>query len=159
MGLRWVVAYISASSCLHPPFVGSYKSPNASSIVDAGEPGPANVQLQTLPFSDASSSDKEGIKLGGRLSIFLLNCMGEQVLSAGEEEAGEELLPDKDELVRRTAKGVADRTVGSMAALSGAHGLTYMEFASGRAKAKPRMTTKSGKMRHLLFRKHAEGRL
>ncbi|KAK9809097.1 hypothetical protein WJX72_009334 [[Myrmecia] bisecta] len=73
-----------------------------------------------------------------------------RVLSAGEDEAGEERVDDADDVA--TKKLVARRTVGSMAALSGAQGLTYMEFSSGRGSAKPRLTTKSGRPRHALFR-------
>jgi DNA excision repair protein ERCC-3 len=84
-----------------------------------------------------------------------------KVLSAGEEDAGEEVLPVTDE-VSRTAKAIAKRTVGSLSALSGGAGLTYMEYSTGAGGAgggKPRMTTKSGRNRHLLFRKHLKGAL
>jgi DNA excision repair protein ERCC-3 len=49
-----------------------------------------------------------------------------KVLSAGEEEAGVEVADVTDDVIR-TKKALAQRTTGSLAALSGAHGLTYME--------------------------------
>lgn len=79
------------------------------------------------------------------------------MLSVGEEDAGEEVLPVTDE-VSRTVKAIARRTVGSLAAMSGADGLTYMEYSTGGAGSSvPRLTTKSGRPRHLLFRKHLKG--
>ncbi|KAK9915560.1 hypothetical protein WJX75_000745 [Coccomyxa subellipsoidea] len=80
-----------------------------------------------------------------------------KVLAAGEEEAGVEVADVTDD-VTRTKKALAQRTTGNMGALSGAHGLTYMEYGTSKAQ-KPRLTTKSGKTRHLLFRKHAQGKL
>ena len=154
-----------------------------------------------------------------------------KVLSAGEDEAGIEVAAVTDD-VTRTKASLAHRTTGNLAALSGAHGLTYMEvklqattcctwslrghiagtafcqhacaiclqvymhvFAAcsyadhrrrlclgmyadcescsfllhgnecmsvhvqyGVQRKKPRMTTKSGKMRHLMFRQRAEGK-
>ena len=81
-----------------------------------------------------------------------------KVLAAGEEEAGEEVLPGGP--VRRVGGG-ARRAGGSLAALSGAGGLTYLEYggAGGRGSTKSRTHTKSGKMRHILFRKRAQGKL
>ncbi len=49
-----------------------------------------------------------------------------KVLSAGEDEAGIEVAPVGDD-VMRTKAALAQRTTGNLAALSGAHGLTYME--------------------------------
>lgn len=49
-----------------------------------------------------------------------------KVLSAGEDEAGIEVAPVGDD-VTRTKSALAQRTTGNLAALSGAHGLTYME--------------------------------
>ena len=49
-----------------------------------------------------------------------------KVLSAGEDEAGIEMAPVGDN-VTRTKAALAQRTTGNLAALSGAHGLTYME--------------------------------
>lgn len=49
-----------------------------------------------------------------------------KVLAAGEEEAGVEVADVTDD-VTRTKKALAQRTPGDMGALSGAHGLTYME--------------------------------
>lgn len=62
-----------------------------------------------------------------------------KVLSAGEAEAGEEVLPEDEDAIRRAQKpvGAARRTAGSMAALSGADG-AYLEFDAQRGK-----TTKS----------------
>lgn len=54
-----------------------------------------------------------------------LNALA-KVLSAGEEEAGVEVADVGDD-VTRTKRAKAQRTTGSLAALSGAHGLTYME--------------------------------
>ncbi len=52
-----------------------------------------------------------------------------KVLSAGEDEAGIEVAPVGDD-VMRTKAALAQRTTGNLAALSGAHGLTYMEVQS-----------------------------
>ena len=49
-----------------------------------------------------------------------------KVLSAGEDEAGIEVAAVTDD-VMRTKASLAHRTTGNLAALSGAHGLTYME--------------------------------
>ena len=49
-----------------------------------------------------------------------------KVLSAGEDEAGIEVAAVTDD-VTRTKASLAHRTTGNLAALSGAHGLTYME--------------------------------
>lgn len=49
-----------------------------------------------------------------------------KVLSAGEDEAGIEVAPVGDDIMR-TKAALAQRTTGNLAALSGAHGLTYME--------------------------------
>ncbi len=49
-----------------------------------------------------------------------------KVLSAGEDEAGIEVAPVGDDIIR-TKSALAQRTTGNLAALSGAHGLTYME--------------------------------
>lgn len=82
-----------------------------------------------------------------------------RVLSAGEEEAAVEADEGTDD-VGRAAKAVAKRTVGSLAALSGAQGLSYMEFGTrGRGSSRPRLSTKTGKPRHALFRARAQGKL
>lgn len=52
-----------------------------------------------------------------------------KVLAAGEEEAGVEVADVTDD-VARTKKALAQRTAVSLAALSGAHGLTYMEVCA-----------------------------
>ena len=49
-----------------------------------------------------------------------------KVLSAGEDETGIEVAAVTDD-VTRTKAALAHRTTGNLAALSGAHGLTYME--------------------------------
>ena len=92
-----------------------------------------------------------------------------KVLAAGEEEAGEEVLPGAPRAAPRGFGGGASNTVrratGSLAALSGAGGLTYLEFQQRqrheqqRRSTKTRMTTKSGKMRNILFRKREQGLL
>ncbi|KAK9830608.1 hypothetical protein WJX81_004839 [Elliptochloris bilobata] len=82
-----------------------------------------------------------------------------KVLSAGEEEAGVEVLADADDLAaKRSAGGGAVRTAGTLAAKSGAHGLTYLEYDTGARAAKPRTLTKAGKPRHALFRRRAQGK-
>ena len=83
-----------------------------------------------------------------------------QVLSAGEEEAAVEA-DDLTDDIARTVKAVARRTVGSLAALSGAKGLSYMEFGTQArgSSSRPRLATKSGKPRHALFRARAQGKL
>ena len=53
-----------------------------------------------------------------------------KVLSAGEDEAGIEVAPVGDD-INRTKAALAQRTTGNLAALSGAHGLTYMEVQAG----------------------------
>ncbi len=81
-----------------------------------------------------------------------------QVLSAGEEEAGVEVLADADEVAARRGGPGAVRTSGPLAAKSGAHGLTYLEYDTGARAAKPRLLTKGGKPRHALFRRRAQGK-
>lgn len=70
-----------------------------------------------------------------------------KVLSAGEAEAGEEVLPDDEDAIRKAQKpaGAARRTAGSMTALSGADG-AYMEFDAqrGGVKKKPSFQRASG---------------
>ena len=53
-----------------------------------------------------------------------------KVLAAGEDEAGTEADRVTDD-VAATKGALAQRTKGSLAALSGAHGLTYMEVGRG----------------------------
>ena len=71
-----------------------------------------------------------------------------------------EVLADADELVAKRGAGAgAVRTAGTLAAKSGAHGLTYLEYDTGGARrAKPRTLTKDGKPRHALFRRRAHGK-
>ncbi len=77
-----------------------------------------------------------------------------KVLAAGEEEAGEEVLPGAPRAALRGAGGAnaVRRATGSLAALSGAGGLTYLEFQQQqqqrqrheqqRQSTRTRMTTK-----------------
>ena len=60
-----------------------------------------------------------------------------KVLSAGEAEAGEEVLPEDEDAIRQAHKpvGAARRTAGSITALSGADG-AYLEFDAQRGGAK-----------------------
>ena len=82
-----------------------------------------------------------------------------RVLSAGEEEAHVEDDNMTDDIVR-TAKAMSKRTVGSMSALTGGRGLSYLEFGTqGRGSSRPRLTSKTGKPRHALFRARAQGRI
>ena len=72
-----------------------------------------------------------------------------------------EVLADADELVAKRGAGAgAVRTAGTLAAKSGAHGLTYLEYdtSGARRNAKPRTLTKDGKPRHALFRRRAQGK-
>jgi hypothetical protein len=55
-----------------------------------------------------------------------------RVLSAGEEEAGVEVDRVTDD-VAATKRALAQRRKGSLAALSGAHGLTYLEVLHSRS--------------------------
>ena len=80
------------------------------------------------------------------------------VLSAGVEEAGVEVLADAGEVAARRGAPGAVRTSGPLAAKSGAHGLTYLEYDTGARAAKPRLLTKAGKPRHALFRRRAQGK-
>lgn len=52
------------------------------------------------------------------------------VLHASEAEAGNEVIEQTDNIETHTKKSIAKRAVGSMAALSGAQGLKYMEYSS-----------------------------
>ena len=76
------------------------------------------------------SQESNGTAAGGE--NLQLNTRDEQldvlakVLSAGEDEAGIEVAPVGDDIAR-TKSSLAQRTTGNLAALSGAHGLTYME--------------------------------
>ena len=79
-----------------------------------------------------AEGDKAQLKYSARASqIELL----EKVLRLGEEEAGDELLPEDDDDIRKRTGGVgvvgaARRTKGSMLALSGAKG-AYLEYSTG----------------------------
>lgn len=57
------------------------------------------------------------------------------MLAAGEEEAAVEADAATDD-VTRTAKAIAQRTKGNMAKMSGAEGVTYMEYRTGAPKRK-----------------------
>jgi DNA excision repair protein ERCC-3 len=81
-----------------------------------------------------------------------------RVLSAGEEDAAVED-DGMDDQIKKTAKAVAKRTTGSMGALTGGRGLSYMEFGTQRGSARPRLLDKSGNLRHKLFRDRAQGKV
>lgn len=82
-----------------------------------------------------------------------------RVLTAGEEEAHVEDDNMTDDIAR-TAKAISKRTKGSISALAGGQGLNYLEFGTqGRGSSRPRLTGKSGKPRHALFRARAQGRI
>jgi len=82
-----------------------------------------------------------------------------RVLSAGEEDAAVEDDGMADQ-IKKTAKAIARRTMGSMGALTGGRGLSYMEFGTQRAgPSKPRLVQKSGQLRHKLFRDRAQGKI
>jgi DNA excision repair protein ERCC-3 len=70
-----------------------------------------------------------------------------KVLSAGEAEAGEEVLPEDEDAIKQAHKpiGAARRTAGSITALSGADG-AYLEFDAqrGGGKKKPSFQRASG---------------
>ncbi|XP_059640083.1 general transcription and DNA repair factor IIH helicase subunit XPB1 [Cornus florida] len=74
-----------------------------------------------------------------------------KVLSAGDDAVGlEQLEDDADDIALQKAR----RSAGSMSAMSGAHGMVYMEYNTGRKhsgqmKAKPKDPAK----RHVLFKK------
>lgn len=82
-----------------------------------------------------------------------------RVLSAGEEEAHVEADSITDD-ISRTAKAISKRTSGSISALTGGRGLSYAEFGTeGRGSSRPRLTGRSGRPRHILFRHRAQGRI
>ena len=82
-----------------------------------------------------------------------------RVLSAGEEDASVEDDGMADQ-IKKTAKAIARRTAGSMGALTGGRGLSYMEFGTQRSSnPKPRLVQKSGQLRHKLFRDRAQGKI
>ena len=58
----------------------------------------------------------------------------EKVLRLGEAEAGEEVLPEDQDAIRRIGAGAAKRSKGSMLALSGARG-AYLEYSTGQGTA------------------------
>lgn len=78
-----------------------------------------------------------------------LSLLG-KVLSAGDDAVGlEQLEEDTDDIALQKAR----RTMGSMSAMSGAHGMVYMEYHNGKKvhghKSKPKDPAK----RHHLFKK------
>lgn len=75
-----------------------------------------------------------------------------RVLNAGDEAGGvEQLEEDVDDITQLRAR----RTIGSMSAMSGAHGMVYMEYSTGRGhggQGKPKKRDPN-KPRHTLFKK------
>lgn len=124
------------------------------------------VITNLLDSSSSTSSSTAGGALSSREEQLDLLA---KVLAAGEEEAGEEVLPGAPRAAPRGGAGSnVRRATGSLAALSGAGGLTYLEFQQQqqrqqheqqRKSTRTRMTTKSGRTRHILFRKREQGLL
>ncbi|MED6119764.1 General transcription and DNA repair factor IIH helicase subunit xpb1 [Stylosanthes scabra] len=90
---------------------------------------------------------------GPRLSYFHLDdqlALLSKVLSAGDDAVGlEQLEEDTDEIALRHAR----RSQGSMSAMSGAKGMVYMEYSTGKGKAPIKSKPKDPSKRHHLFRK------
>jgi len=84
-----------------------------------------------------------------------------KILVAGEAEQGDEVLTtDKEQAVQQEAPTVARRNVSSLAGLSGARGLSYLEYstgasssatAAGAAARKPKKGNPN-RERHFLFK-------
>lgn len=135
-----------------------YSAKRQQFLIDQGY---AFKVITNLLDSTSSASSPSGMLSSREEQLDLLA----KVLAAGEEEAGEEVLPGAPRAAPRGGAGSGvRRATGSLAALSGAGGLTYLEFQQRqheqqRRSAKTRMTTKSGKTRHLLFRKREQGLL
>ncbi|GMH32450.1 hypothetical protein BSKO_00284 [Bryopsis sp. KO-2023] len=77
-----------------------------------------------------------------------------QVLSAGVDEAGEEVFEDADDISK--SKAAARRAAGDMSALSGAQGRMYMEYSSGKGRGQkrgpaPKISAKNKKLRNMIF--------
>ncbi|KAL4345614.1 hypothetical protein AHAS_Ahas11G0296000 [Arachis hypogaea] len=90
---------------------------------------------------------------GPRLSYHHLDdqlALLSKVLSAGDDAVGlEQLEEDTDEIALRHAR----RSQGSMSAMSGAKGMVYMEYSTGKGKAPVKSKPKDPSKRHHLFRK------
>lgn len=76
-----------------------------------------------------------------------------KVLNAGDEAGGvEQLEEDVDDITQLAAR----RTIGSMSAMSGARGMVYMEYSTGRGQGSSQGMLKKrdpNKSRHALFKK------
>lgn len=93
---------------------------------------------------------------GPELSYFHLNEQLDlltKVLNAGDEAGGvEQLEEDADDITQLSAR----RTIGSMSAMSGARGMVYMEYSTGRGQGSGQGKLKKrdpNKPRHTLFKK------
>ena len=71
------------------------------------------------------------------------------VLHASEAEAANEIIEQVDNIETSAKKSTTKRSVGSMAALSGAQGLKYMEYSSKKPGKKPPTGGKLSKLRKL----------
>lgn len=100
--------------------------------------------ITSLPPSD------EGSRLHYHHLDDQLALLG-KVLNAGDDAVGlEQLEDDADELALKSAR----RSQGSMSAMSGAKGMLYMEFSTGRNKGQQiKSKPKDPAKRHHLFRK------
>ncbi|KAI4304988.1 hypothetical protein L6164_028380 [Bauhinia variegata] len=91
---------------------------------------------------------------GPSLSYYHLNdqlALLAKVMSAGDDAVGlEQLEEDADEIALRSAR----RATGSMSAMSGAHGMVYMEYSTGRkGQAQIKSKPKDPAKRHFLFKR------
>jgi len=78
-----------------------------------------------------------------------------KILTAGEADQGDETLPTDREETIQTITGAVRRKVGSLSGLSGADGVTYMEYKTGQGSAAPKKPSSSKRdphNRHFLFR-------
>uniref|UniRef100_A0A1D2AEI6 DNA 3'-5' helicase n=1 Tax=Auxenochlorella protothecoides TaxID=3075 RepID=A0A1D2AEI6_AUXPR len=84
----------------------------------------------------------------------LLSSLDEQldvlaaILAANETDIGDENLAEVDGVPLRKS-GAARRTAGNMAALSGAAGMRYMEFAAGAGRPRPALKQGQGRLAKL----------
>lgn len=141
-----------------------YSAKRQQFLIDQGYAFKVITNLLDASSASSSSSSSPGMLSSREEQLDLLA----KVLAAGEEEAGEEVLPGAPRAALRGAGGAnaVRRATGSLAALSGAGGLTYLEFQQQqqrqrheqqRQSTRTRMTTKSGRTRHILFRKREQG--
>ncbi|KAK6935411.1 ERCC3/RAD25/XPB helicase, C-terminal domain [Dillenia turbinata] len=103
--------------------------------------------ITTLPPPD-SGADLSYHRLEDQLAL-----LG-KVLSAGDDVVGlEQLEEDVDDIALQKAR----RSVGSMSAMSGAHGMVYMEYNTGKGKhagqGQMKSKPKDPSKRHYLFKK------